>query len=38
MKSLNQYMREKLAIREDKTGYNYYPKTSKELRKLIENA
>ena len=29
MKSLNQYVQEKLVVREDKTGYNYFPKTKK---------
>ena len=36
MKSLNQFMQEQLVIREDKNSYKYFPKTKKELQKLIK--
>ena len=36
MKSLNQFIQEKLIIKEDKNNYKYFPKTKEELRKIIE--
>ena len=36
MKSLKQYTQEELAVRENKNNYKYFPKTKKELQKLIE--
>ena len=30
MKSLNQYAQEKHVVREDKTGYNYFPKKTRK--------
>ena len=34
MKSLNQYITEKLKV--SKKQYNYYPQTTEELKKLLE--
>ncbi len=36
MKSLNQYVQEKLVVRENKNGYNYFPKTKKKLIEIIK--